>query len=219
MNQEGKPYSDNLVFEQLHAVDTKDYAAAMAIYTSAFPLHERQPAALIKNRVVNGDNQLLVGRLNKKIVFMALLWPFEPGPFILLDYMATHPGHRGKKIAARFLLHMKLLLNQHNKHFILEAEDPAFGLNREQRQQRVHFYLSNGAQQLAGVQFILPALQQGPATEMILLIFPAWQSKTIESEMVSRLIMRIYKELYNRNEEEALLNSSGYIDKTTIALT
>ena len=206
-------------FERLHRVDTKDFTAAMDIYNNAFPQQERQPAAIISERISDGRNELIVGRLNKKIVFIALLWPFESSPFILLDYMATHPDYRRQKIAAGFLQQMKVLLNQTHKYLILEAEDPAFGPNREQRQQRVHFYRANGARQFAGIQLTLPALQEGPVTEMILMIFPAWHSETIESTIVRQLIVQIYKELYNRTEEEALVNSAGYIDKITIALT
>lgn len=216
MNQAEERYGDAVFFERLHTVDTKDFAAAMDIYGNAFPLHERQPAASISDRVFNGKNQLMIGRFNEKVVFMALLWPFESSPFILLDYMATNTDYRGNKIATRFLQQMEIVLRQTNKYFILEAEDPAFGPNREQRQRRVHFYRANGARQLAGIQFMLPALQEGPSTEMILMIFPAWHSETIEGPIIRQLIIRIYKELYNRNEEEALLNSSGYIDKTTI---
>jgi hypothetical protein len=140
MNQAEEKFSSAVFFERLHTVDTKDFAAAIDIYTNAFPLHERQPTALIKERVFNGMIRLMIGRLDKKVVFMALLWPLESSPFILPDYMATHPDYRGKKIVACFLQHMKIALNNTNKYFILEVEDPAIGLNREQRQQRVHFY-------------------------------------------------------------------------------
>jgi len=219
MDHAKKEYNDAVFFERLHTVDTEDFAAVMDIYTSAFPVQERQPATIIRDRVIDGRNQLMVGRSGKTIVFMALLWPFESSPFILLDYMATHPDYRRQKIAASFLQQMKVQLNKIHKYLILEAEDPAFGLNREQRQQRVHFYRANGARQFAGIQFTLPALQAGPVTEMILMIFPAWHSEMIESTVVRQLIVQIYKELYNRTEEEALVNSTGYIDKITIALT
>ena len=65
---------DKLKFERLQSMCGEDYEAALAIYTSAFPENERHPAVLIKERINNGSNQLIVGRLYQEIVFMALRW-------------------------------------------------------------------------------------------------------------------------------------------------
>jgi len=218
MNRMSNPYTDELVFEALQTPDEKEYAAVLSIYKNSFPKNERHPEGVIRERIEKGSNQLMVGKTNGQIIFMALLWPLNDTPFILLDYMATDPKYRNKKIGTRFLAHMKPVLKASNRYFILEAENPATGLNREERAQRVNFYRSNGAKQLMGVQFLLPALQEGSTTEMILMIFPGWPGNFISSEIVAELIRRIYKELYNVNEADALANSSGYLNKTTIAL-
>ena len=218
MNNTVSARSSEMVFTPLRDTVSNDFFAAMRIYTDAFPSYERHPDDVIMQRVNNGSNQLIVGKLGQEVVFMALLWPFTNSSFILLDYMATDSKHRGKKIGARFLEHMTSELTTNRKFFILEVEDPAFGFNQQQRQRRIEFYRSNGAKQLAGVQFTLPALQQGSSTRMILMIFPGWLDSSIDSAKVADLVKRIYKELYNRNEQEALANSSGYIGKAAIAL-
>lgn len=219
MKQDEDQYTGEIAFESLRETDSDDYSAAMTIYATAFPPEERQPAELIRGRVLDGNNQLIIGRLYKQVVFMALLWPFENSLFVLLDYMTTHPGWRGQKIATRFLTHMKNLLLADGKYCILETEDPSFGLNRQQRKRRLQFYRASGAQQLAGIRFRLPALQPGPATDMLLMIFPEWKHSTIEAALVKALIIRIYKELYNRTRADALENSSGYTGKSLITLT
>ena len=218
MNWISNPHTDELVFEALQTPNEKEYTAVLSIYSNSFPKNERHPEPVIRERIDKGSNQLMVGKTRGQIVFMALLWPLKNTPFILLDYMATDPQYRGKKIGTRFLAHMKPVLAAGNNFFILEAEDPATGLNREQRAQRVNFYRSNGAKQLMGVQFLLPALQEGSATPMILMIFPGWPGNFISSGIVANLIRRLYKELYNLSEPDALANSSGYFNKTAIAL-
>ena len=207
-----------LLFEQLTDVKSNDFRAAIAIYETSFPHHERHPTSLIIARIEKGCNQLYVGRLSDSIVFIALLWPLKKTGFILLDYIATHADHQGKKIASGFLQYMLPSLKADRRYFILETEDPATGENTLQRQRRLDFYHANGAQQLNGVQYTLPALQGDTSTDMLLMIFPAYGRGVIESQLVKKLIVQIYEELYDRSADEALALSSGYIDHDTISL-
>src|SRR5262249_52764757 len=134
--------------------------AALEIYSEAFPPNERHPLSVIKERVKKGLNIAYVGRLNNKIVFMALLWPLKNTNFILLDYMATSAKQRGKNIGSHFMQEMRGTLEKEKKHFIMEIENPEFGNNKEEREKRVAFYRKNGAKELKSVRYILPALQR-----------------------------------------------------------
>src|SRR5215471_6098379 len=191
-----------LKFSQIKDIGSPDFKAALDIYAEAFPANERHPLNIIKDRVKKGLNIAYIGRLNNKVVFMALLWPLKNTKFILLDYMATSSRQRGKNIGSLFMQEMRASLEKEGKHFIMEIENPEFGDNKEEREKRVAFYRKNGAKELKSVRYILPALQRSKPTEMILMIFPPYKDEKIGVSVVKKLITQIYKELYNRSAKD-----------------
>lgn len=207
------------LFERHINIEDDLFQEAMAIYMQAFPLQERQPEHVIKERVAKGNSELYIGRIQYTVIFIAILFPLHQSDFILLDYMATHADHQGKKVAAGFLSFMQPVLQKANKYFILEVEDPATGNNKSIREKRMAFYRANDAYQLNGVHYLLPALQGNETTDMVLMLFPQYPNNSIPSSIVKKLIIRLYEELYNRSETEALQNSSGYTGKTMITLS
>lgn len=119
--------------------------AALDIYEYAFPANERHPLEVITARIAAGQNQLYIAHKENETIFMALLWPLRNTPFILLDYMATGATGRGQNIGSRFLQHLQTIAKEQDKYFIIEAEHPGYGDNREERQRRIAFYKKNGA--------------------------------------------------------------------------
>lgn len=203
-------HSYQIEFIPITDAESKGFSTAMHIYSGAFPLNERQPLSLLKHRVSNGLNQLYAGHVEGKIVFIALLWPLRNTNFILLEYMATSEAYRGKKIGAYFLQTMRKVLEEEKKYFIIEAEDPAYGDNKSERQRRLAFYKRNGARELRGVKFILPAIQGTTSTEMKLLVFPGYDPGKIDAMLVKGLILQIYREVYNYAAATDLFASSPY---------
>ena len=205
-------------FAQVTNVESSDFDLAIDIYSSAFPINERQPVNVVKERVKQGLNHLYVGRIDRDIAFMALLWPLKETDFILLDYMATNPIYRGRNIASQFLQYMRPVLEQSKKFFILEVEDPEYGQNTDQRQKRIVFYKRNGAKELKNVRYILPPLQEPMPTEMRLMIFPDYANGKIDAGLVRRLIFQIYKELYHKDATDAFLDFCLFDSKTQVEL-
>lgn len=196
-----------LDFLKVTDVNSKAFKAAMEIYSNAFPLNEQQPLHVIKERVEQGLSELYIGEVDKQIVFMALLWPLKNTDFILLDYMATTDSHRGKSAGSFFLQHISEILKANNNYFIIEAEDPDFGNNKEERERRVAFYKRNGAKELKDVKYMLPGMHGLEPTEMVLFVLPEYNNGVIASSLVRELMIQIYKEVYNRSADDALLCS------------
>jgi GNAT superfamily N-acetyltransferase len=186
-------------FIQITDIEQAPFKAALDIYECAFPANERHPLEVITARVAAGHNQLYVAHNENEVVFMALLWPLQNTRFILLDYMATSAASRGQNIGSRFLQHLQAMARKQGKYYIIEAEHPGYGDNKEERQRRIIFYKKNGAKELKNVRYILPALQGDATTEMILMILPAYPGGKIDAITVNNLIRQIYKELYNRD--------------------
>ena len=132
------------------------FDAALQIYLEAFPANERHSASVIRNRVAEGSSRLRVGLLNSEVVFMALLWPLQGTEFIVLDYMATNPLHRGKGLATSFMQQMDDELRKTNQLFILEVEDERYGQNVAERKRRKAFYRKLSARELKDVRYVLP---------------------------------------------------------------
>lgn len=197
----------SIEFQAITASDP-DFDAAMAIYLASFPAVERHPVERIRARVAAGRSLLHVGHSDGRVVFMALLWPIEATMFTLLDYLATHTDFRGRGIASQFMVRMRAQMDSASTYLVMEVEDPAHGDNRRERQQRYDLYRHLGARQLQGIHYLLPPLQGGEPTDMILMLFPEGRDGYLRGDIVKLLITKIYAELYGRTDDDPLLSRS-----------
>ena len=194
-------------FTEINKTDSHEFAEAMKIYEEAFPANERHAVNVIGERVSKGLSTLYTGSSDNEIAFIALLWPLKETDFILLDYIATKDAHRGKGIASAFLEKLRTDLLNSAKHLILEVERPEVGDNSGEKEKRVMFYKRRGAKVMDGVRYLLPPLAGGEPTEMILMLFPESKNESISSTVVKNLITQMYRELYGRPEDDALLGT------------
>lgn len=194
-------------FKELSTIDSKEFREAMEIYTEAFPASERHSIPVISQRVRDGLSKVYVASSDGEIVFLALLWPLKTTEFILLDYMATKATHRGKGIASTFLTQLREKLRNANNYLIIEVENSKFGDKQEEKEKRITFYKRHGAKELEGIRYLLPPLDGTIPTEMILMIFPEFKGGEISGAAVKKVIVQIYRELYERPEDDALLST------------
>lgn len=194
-------------FTKVADTDDIKFAEAIAIYSAEFPDNERHPVELIKERVQKGSCDLHVGCVENEVVFFALLWPLANTDFVLLDYMATKEAHQNRGIGSSFMRIMGETLVRNNKRFIIEVEDLNAGANRTQRQRRHEFYKRAGAKEMKDVSYLLPGLDGTEPTQMKLLVFPAQPNESVTGPRVKDLLIQIYRELYGRDRDDALLGS------------
>jgi len=194
-----------LKFSEIKDINHKDFEEAIRIYEDSFPLNERQSIDTIKKRIEGNLYQMFIGRSKDKVVFMALLYPLKNTDFILLDYMVTDKNFRNKGMGTEFI--KNILGKITPKYLILEVENPRSGNNKEQREKRADFYKRLGAKEMKDVRYILPPLSDNIPTEMILMVLPEYGGGKMDSSLVKKLIVQMYKELYDRNENDDLLNS------------
>ena len=204
-----------LKFHEIKDVRHNDFKEAMDIYINSFPPNERHSVGVIEKRARGKLYKIFVGRLEKKVVFMALLYPLKNTRYILLDYMATLKDFRNKGIGAKFMknLYKELENNTSYDFIIFEVENPRYGDNKEYRKKRVEFYKRAGAKELKNVRYVLPPLSGDVPTEMMLMVLPKTNKKTIDGNIVKKVIIQIYRELYNRDKTDVFLKS--FIHKIT----
>jgi hypothetical protein len=195
-------------FECFQVVDTKHgfYQDAMQIYFDSFPPNERQPLSKIAVRVAAGKSLLFVGTLNSEVIAMALLWDFNNSPFTLLDYMAVAEKSRNQSYGTNFFNILTDQIKHFQKHLIIEVEHPSFGENRAQRNNRILFYLKNGAYLMNNVPYVLPTLDGTNSTDMLLMIAPKYREGELKKSVIIELITRLYTEVYEKPIDEPQLN-------------
>lgn len=184
----------------------KDFEDAIKIYIDSFPANERHSVDVIKERLIRKKYTMYIGRLENEIVFIALLWPLQNTDFILFDYMAVKESHRSRGIGSAFMKYIAKQLEEQNKYLILEVENPNYGDNKEERRRRINFYKRQRVKEMKNVRYILPPLSGPNPTEMILMVLPDYYAGKIPGKLVKETIEQIYKELYNRNKDDYLLN-------------
>lgn len=141
-----------------------------------------------------------------KVVCIALLYPLENTDFILLDYLATDLAYRSQGIGSQCMQYLEQILAASQKTLIIEVENPDSEEEREQKQRRFQFYRRAGAKLLKNVRYVLPPLAMEGTAEMKLMLFPGnWDY--LEGILLKRLVQQIYREVYNRDETDAILNS------------
>jgi len=196
-----------LIFKQIPSTKDIDYDVAMLIYMEAFPSSERQPLSKISERIAAGKSQLFVGIIEEEVICMALLWDFNNSDFMLLDYMAVSKKHRNNHFGSILFQFLVDKVTGNHKFLLLEVENYLFGDNKEQRKKRINFYLKNGSYLLDNVPYMLPSLDKSLPLEMLLMIAPKYKTAHIKKSEIENLIKRLYLEIYEKSENDALLVS------------
>lgn len=209
-----------LKISEIKDVNHRNFKEAIMIYTKSFPPNERHSIDIIEKRVKENLYQMFIGRLKDKVVLMALLYPLKNTDFVLFDYIAVEKNYRSKGIGTKFIKYFLNILRKKNvkKYLIVEVENPKYGNNKEQRKRRIEFYKRLGAKEMKNVRYMLPPLSGNSPTEMILMILPEYNDGVMQGRLVKTIVIQIYKELYDRNDNDSLLNSFIYDIDSTVKL-
>lgn len=197
----------SLVFKQIHIIHDIYYDDAMLIYHEAFPPSEQQPLSKISERIAAGKSELFVGIIDEEVICMALLWDFGNTDFTLLDYMAVSVKHRNNHFGSKLFNFLIDKVKSNHKFLLFEVENYLFGDNREQRKKRINFYLKNGSYLLDNVPYMLPSIDKSLPLEALLMIAPKYKSTHVKKSEIENLIKRLYLEIYEKSENDALLVS------------
>lgn len=194
-------------FAPITDVESGDYREAMRIFVEAFPPNQRPPVEIFKGAVRAGRHLLFGGRLEGKIVAMAMLWPMCKADFILFDYMATDAPYRGRGIGAAFAKYLLDFVRQGGigKYLLMEVENPLLGENKEEKKRRVNYYRRLGARQMKGVRYILPAWPGLKPAEMILMVMPPYPGGIMSGATVKEIVLHVYRTLYRRKDGDPIM--------------
>ncbi|NJK27682.1 MAG: GNAT family N-acetyltransferase [Coleofasciculaceae cyanobacterium SM2_3_26] len=194
----------NIQFRQLVDVNHPDFQAALDIYNEAFPIAERSSVARVKQIVQNNWEQMYLGYLGDRVVFLGILYELEGTDFVLLSYIATEKNYRNQGIGSQFIEQLLVELKFQKKYLLLEVKTPK-GESDKVSWRRIAFYRRLGAKELKGVNYFVPALSGNTPTESILMILPEYHQPTLAGAFVKQLIYKLYVEGYDRPDTDPLL--------------
>lgn len=179
-----------------------DYPACLDLYHEAFPSNERHPDEVILQRIKSGESFLYVAETKNQFAGFALLHDLTVVPFILLDYLAVHKDLRCQGYGSELLRFVREKCRKADTSLLVEAEDPDFGDNRDERLRRIHFYQRNGGRMIPKINYLLPPLDQTFPTEMKLMAFKNDNQVELKKEQLFALVTALYKQLYKRGFED-----------------
>jgi GNAT superfamily N-acetyltransferase len=197
--------SRSVQFKEIKDTSSEEFRKAMRIYTTSIMENERRPIDNIEEALRCGKNRLMIGHLCNNVVLMALLYPLEAMPFVLLDYLAVAKEYRSIGIGERFLKNIFRLIDDIRFNYLLvEVENP-YHVEDESRTRRVNFYKKLGLKELKGLRYIMPPLQGAEPTEMILMVLSKLNEDYLEGSEIMDAIIRIFIELYHRDADDEIL--------------
>ena len=192
-----------VIFSRVRSSSEPEFAGCLDIYHEAFPVFERQPDELIRQRIDDDSCILLAGKREGEIVSMSVLWNFEGTPYFFLDYFAVKHSNRGYQLGTRFLQYIVGNFLQNGRHLIIEVEHPHYG-DKDERAKRVRFYVNNGGVTINNVRYFLPPLGgAAEPMEMQLMILPR-PGEMPGEEVIQSLISTIYKKVYQKDYRQGL---------------
>lgn len=201
----------NYRLEKIFPSDAR-FEQAIKIYEQSLPSNERQPRSVIEDRLNQGLCTLYGVMEDASVIGMMVIWIFEDTPFTFLDYLAIHQDYRGKGIGEFCMQKIKEEFSKLNKTMLIEVEDPNFGEDRVTKVRRIRFYEKCGSKWLANTPYIIQSLDGTEPTPMLLLIIADEQVTQLDGASVREIIRRIYQLVYEKSDDDSLLNS--FIHKT-----
>ena len=173
------------------------------IYEASFPANERQTLKTLKIRLKENKEVFFAAKISHEVVGIGFLFDLPGSDFLLLDYLAVKENHRGKQIGEQLFEFLKSYSKRHNKHLLMEVDDPEFGEDKTSKLKRIAFYQKNGALWLKDIKYILPALDGTNATEQILMLVPENSESEFSGEEIKALVKLLYAELYGISGEDS----------------
>lgn len=192
-------------FHEVLDTSSEEFKDAMGIYLTSFPENERRPVATIEREMETGKSRLIIGRVDDRVVLMALLHPIKGTSFVLGDYMAIDEEYRSLGIGAAFMNNIFNILDGIEfDYFLGEIENPYLEED-ELKARRVEFFRRLGMKELKDVRYILPPLQGTLPTEMILMVLCKTEADCLNGEEVRDILRRIFRNIYARGEDDEIL--------------
>ena len=190
--------------------NSSQFIEAISLYRSSFPLNETRPFGKVIEMLKDDTNyQLFVFLDDDSVVGISLMYIFRTLSVALLDYMAVKEEYQRRKIGKKLFDYTfeKFRSAIPNGVGVLMEIQRATDLDpdRNKREDRIRFYMREGAKILDEVDYLIPPIQKGMKPElMYLMIKPIKEIEYLLSKSVIQYITAIYSSIYGYKGSDLL---------------
>lgn len=195
----------NLCFERLTDLKSSLFEQVIDIYNYSFPDSERRPLNYLIDYLKNDISHLYIARSESTVLGLALFNNIPDSEFMLFDYLAVNINFRSSGIGTFIINELIKMTSLDRKYLLLEVEHPKFGNNTQERINRLEFYKNFNPDFLKDYFYALPDFTGCGEVEMMLLIMPEYNKRTIDKSTIDKCIKYIYLNFYKRKLNDVTL--------------
>jgi len=209
----------NKEFRVLQTSRCPEFQELLAIYHDSFPPEERQPDGILQENIDAGLSRAFIATDQNKVTFFLHAYDVPQTNLVFLDYAATHPSYRGRQICRCFFKQVFSLFG-HDRILFGQQEDPNYGSDRTVKRRRLVYFGSLGFRYFRDVPFMLPDHSGGTTiTPMVLCAMTRNPVSTLPGHLIAKAIRFIFLQVYQRNEDDELLQQNLSVIPIEIVLT
>lgn len=196
--------SDSTRIRQVTDAGDGAFPKIEALYSSAFPRSERKPVHFLAAAVRRSDYRLLALEDEGRFIAFALVYRSPQGEVALLEYMAVVEALRGRGWGSRLF---RAIADSTDVPLLIELEsDRAAVSPADPRARRKTFYRRLGCRLLDGFDYVMPKVADAEPPPMEMLVH-GLSSPTLRGEQLARWLGEIFRNVYDREEDDPRLRA------------
>lgn len=179
------------------------------IYATSIPAREKKDRSAMEALVADASYQAWVGRVDARIVGMAVYFAPPGDDFALLEYIAVDGDTRGRGLGGALFRSTLALVrrDQADRVVLLEVDSDRdqSAPDRVLRRRRKTFYRRFGCRVVMGCDYLFPLPGEGAPPIMDLMIHHVAASPAIPRAHLTRWLRTIYRDVYACSEADPRL--------------
>ena len=196
-----------LELTQLRSAVDADFDHLIQLYTDAFPASERKSTSTLHRMLHDASYRFFVAKREETFVGFAIAKHCAGKEVALLEYMAVSPGHREQGLGRELYKAVAGMLRRTSPALLIEVEsDHLPGPEQASQARRKAFYHRQGARQIAGLHWLMPAVADTEPPPMDLLLHSDTTSM-ISKTTLRHWLQSIYVEVYDQPANDARIQA------------
>ncbi len=184
--------------------DNQEYYESIEVYKAGTSDELQLKSEVIDEKMDSGNAVIIMAKQNVMPAFMAMIWKLEDTNFMVNEVISIIPSFKDVPFGKMYFDVLKHSEYYQNKHIIFELEDPDFG-NREERIEKINYYFKYGFQLIKGLKTIVPDPLSENYENTLLMILTQNRFHQFEKKEISQMIIKLYKDLYDIDENAFVL--------------
>jgi len=184
--------------------ENQEYYEAIEVYKAGTNEELQLKSEILNEKMDSGNSIIILGKQNVMPSFMAMLWKLEDTNFIVNEIISIIPSFKDVPFGKMYFDVLKHSEYYQNNHIIFEVEDPEFG-NKEERLEKINYYFKYGFQLIKGIKTVVPDPISENYENTLLMVLTQNRFHEFGKEEINQMIIKLYKDLYDIDEDAFVL--------------